>query len=188
MSGLSLICKDHPRNTQPDPAKDTCYFCGLPLPARVKDSYVVEAVFEDEQTKTLARRERQKRKTSINSDFVLFTMSHDIIAGQPCTFTIVSQPFVTMIPRRMFSNAFVPSMFLAKSAILANCNQIVGIGWLDCHMAYSRAGIMLTRKLRMSPANRVTFDINYTGFLVDPMVLGMPFTFCIALRGPTDCP
>jgi hypothetical protein len=182
VSGLSLICKDHPRNTQPDPAKDTCYFCGLPLPARAPASIeILESTF-DEKTRTTGRRIRVKRK---RGDVIFFTISQDVILGTADEFELVEQPYVTFIPRRLYANAVAPSMFLTNSALLSNVNQIASRGWLDCYIAHSRAGLLLTKNIVISPANRIRFHIKYNGYCPPSLIRGMPFTFCLAFRGPT---
>lgn len=182
MSGLSLICKDHPRNTQPDPAKDTCYFCGLPLPARAPKSIEVLQSTFDEDSKTTGRRVKIKRK---RGDVIFFTISRDVTLGTAEEFEVCDQPYVTFIPRRMYANAVAPSMFLTNSALLSNVNQIAARGWLDCYMAHSRAGLLLTKNIVISPANRIRFHVKYNGYVPPGLIMGMTFTFCLAFRGPT---
>jgi hypothetical protein len=182
-SRMSDYCtdKDHTQNIQPNPTSKNCYYCG-------KERKPSNTPLEELEIRASADRRSIVRTTKVSKPrikrgpYFLISLSKLVIIGDSEDFQLVCTPCVTLRARRIFSNALAPSMFLIKTMLTANINDIQAEEWLDTHVFYGRAGMSITSPI-VTPANRISFQCRYTGYVPQGYPAGAHFHLNIALRG-----
>lgn len=105
------------------------------------------------------------RHSKIKVERYTFSVSKEIVLGSPCTFEMANWPDVNLRPQNLVMNAPCAGMFIIEDLRVANVSCMIG-GPADAQ-AYSVPGIKVDLPT-MSPANRMTARVRYTGLVPPP--------------------
>lgn len=110
-----------------------------------------------------------------------FSLSHELLLGEPCKFVLDGMSDVTFNPEQLQFNTPCPGFVLVREIKVCNVSMTISSGSLDS-IAYTK-GEMRLGGIQMLPANRASLICEYTGCVPEQYVIGQKYTFCATFKG-----
>jgi hypothetical protein len=113
-----------------------------------------------------------------------FSLNASLVLNVASTLTgMTLQPNTALRPQRVVANAPTPNFVLLTAILVANVNVFVG-GTEDAFTYSATAmGVMLDLPT-LQPANRLTVNGSYTGFVPPGFANNFAYTFIMTFQGP----